>query len=179
MRDPRTRRAQKQLLFMVVDGSASMLDDGFLGASRAAGIVMNRLQAVINGEAELYLRFFDGALREQEFHADSPASARELMRIISDPTQYLGDWTEFAGTLKAAGQRAEEILKARGLRDPEIVLVTDGEAYVPSLSVLGGKRLLVFQVGEEENIALSKLARRSGGVGVYVGLQDGEVTETN
>lgn len=172
VRDPRTRRAQKQLLFMVVDGSASMLHYGLLGASRAAGIVMNRLRAVIDGEAELYLRFFDGELREQEFHADSPALARELMRIISDSTQYLGNSTEFAGTLTASSQRAEEILKTKGLRDPEIVFVTDGVAEVPPLSVLGGKKLHVFQVGEEENTALSDLARQSGGVGVYVGLDD-------
>lgn len=170
VRDPRTRRAQKQLLFMVVDGSGSMLHDGLLGASRAAGIVMNRLEAVIKGDAELYLRFFDGALREQEFHADSPDSARELMRIISDPTQYLGNSTEFEETLRVASQRAEEILAARGLRDPEIVFVTDGEADVPSLSVLDGKKLHVFQVGEEENYELSNLARQSGGVSVYIGL---------
>ncbi|HEU5187568.1 MAG TPA: VWA domain-containing protein [Candidatus Saccharimonadales bacterium] len=174
VRDPRTRRAQKQLLFMVIDGSGSMLGDGLLGASRAAGIVMNRLEAVIKGDAELYLRFFDGALRKQEFHADSPASARELMRVISDPAQYLGGSTEFEETLRAASQRAGEILANRGLRDPEIVFVTDGEAYVPPLSVLDNKKLHAFQVGEEENHELSDLARQSGGVGVYIGLRDWE-----
>jgi hypothetical protein len=172
VRNPRTRRAKKQLLFMVVDGSGSMLMDGALGASRAAGIVMNRLEAVINGDAELYLRFFDEELREQEFHADSPASARELMRIISDPAQYLGRRTEFSSTLTAASKRAEELLSARGLRDPEIVFVTDGEAPVPALSALNDKKLHAFQVGEEENTELSDLARRSGGVGVYIGLRN-------
>lgn len=62
-------------------------------------------------------------------------------------------------------------MQARGLRDPEIVFVTDGQAFVPDLSVLGGKKLHTFQVGEQENIRLSNLARQSGGVGVYVGLQ--------
>ena len=146
-----------------------------MGSSAQAGrlgIVMNRLRAVIDGDAELHLRFFDRALREQEFHADSPASARELVRIISDPAQYMGSSTGFESTLGAASERAEELLSARGLRDPEIVFITDGQAHVPELSVLDGKTLHVFQVGEEENLELSELARQSGGMGVYVGLQD-------
>jgi hypothetical protein len=170
VRDPRTRRDRKQLLFMVVDGSGSMLRDQCLGASRAAGIVMNRLRAVIDGNAELYLRFFDGALREEEFHADSPESARDLMRIISDPGQYMGNSTKFEDTLRAASNRSEVLLTARGLRDPEIVFITDGKAMVPDLSTLGGKKLHVFQVGEEEKTELSDLARQSGGVGIYVGV---------
>jgi hypothetical protein len=172
VRDPRTRRDQKQLLFMVVDGSASMLHYRALGASRAAGVVVNRLRAVISGDAELYVRFFDSNLREEEFHADSPASARELIRVVSRPQQYLGGFTIFEATLAAASTRAEQILSSRGLRDPEIVFVTDGAAPVPELSVLGGKKLHVFQVGESENLELSELARKSGGVGVYLGLED-------
>ncbi|MGD8374001.1 MAG: hypothetical protein PVI21_04040 [Candidatus Woesebacteria bacterium] len=173
VRNPRTRRAQKQLLFMVVDGSGSMwFDDSTIGASRAAGVVINRLEAVIKGEAELYLRFFDGGLREEEFHADSPATARELMRVVSDPAQYMGGSTEFASTLTSASRRAEEILTERGLRDPEIVFVTDGQAPVPNLSALGGNTLHAFQVGTTENQELSALARKSGGVGVYLGLRN-------
>lgn len=172
VRESQTRHDHKQLLFMVVDGSSSMLEDGMLGASRAAGIVMNRLEAVIAGEAELHLRFFDANLREQEFHADSPESARELMRIIADPTQYMGWSTVFDTTLAAASVRAEEIVVARNLRDPEIVFVTDGQAPVPALSALGGKKLHTFQVGEEENKELSRLARRSGGMGVYLALDE-------
>ncbi|HYG84030.1 MAG TPA: hypothetical protein VD907_04065 [Verrucomicrobiae bacterium] len=172
VRESRTRRTQKQLLFMVVDGSRSMLHDGRLGASRAAGIVMNRLRAVIDGDAELYLRFFDGALREEEFHADSPESARELMRIVSDPAQYMGYTTEFTGTLTAASKRSEEIVGDRDLRDPEIVFITDGQATVPSLSVVNGKLLHAFQVGVSENSDLTNLARQSGGIGAYLGLQD-------
>ena len=169
VRDPRTRKQQKQLLFMVVDGSSSMFNGKALSASRAAGIVMNRLEAVMEGHAELYLRFFDGSLREQEFHADSVESARELMRVISDAGQYQGSNTEFERTLKAASRRAEEVLKDRNLRDPEIVFVTDGQATVPELPVLKGNILHVFQVGRRENTTLSELARKSGGMAVYIG----------
>ena len=51
---------KKQLLFIIVDCSGSM--DSGKRIAKACGVVMNRLKAVIAGEAELYFSFFDTKL---------------------------------------------------------------------------------------------------------------------
>ena len=173
IRAPHTKRLKKQLLFLVVDGSGSMLDFRALSASRAVGVLLNRLQAVIDGDAELFIRFFDYDLREKEYHAKDANSARELLRIISDPGQYQGNGTAFQATLTSASSRVGELLKSGELRAPEMVLVTDGEAPIPALSVLGGYTMHLVQVGTEEVVELSEFARESGGVSVYAGAMMG------
>lgn len=173
IREPQTRHDKKQLLYMVVDGSGSMLEYNCLAASRAAGVVMNRLQAVIDGDAELYLRFFDETLREQEYHANSPESAQELMRIVSSPLSYMGDDTRFRQPLEVASQHVQKLMESQGLRDPELIFITDGEATVPPIETLHGIKMHTVQVGESENVRLSALARKSGGLGLYAGVTMG------
>jgi hypothetical protein len=172
VRDPHTRRKKKQLLYLVVDGSASMMWDGAVSASRAAGVVMNRLQAVIDGDAEVYIRFFDKDLRKKEYHAKDTTSARELMGVISDPNQYNGGGTVFTSTLGAASVRVQALMKLGHLKEPELVFVTDGDASIPPVSVLKGVKMHVVQVGTEEVTALSDLARESGGISVYAGVPE-------
>jgi len=172
IREPQTRRNKKQLLFMVVDGTASMLGDGATSASRAAGVLINRLQAVIDGDAELFIRFFDSTLREREYHAKDAKSARELIQIVSDPSQYLGTSTQFTPTLQAASVRIQELMKVGKLREPELMFVTDGSATIPDISVLNGVKMHTVQVGTSEVKALSKLARQSGGISVYAGFAE-------
>ncbi len=171
-RAPHTRRAKKQLLFLVIDGSGSMLDSGATSASRAAGVALNRLWAVIEGDAEVYVRFFDGTLRQKEYHAFDAASAHELMQIVTSPLQYRGGTTEFNSTLRASAERVQALMNEGQLREPELVLVTDGKANVPGISALQGVKMHVVQVGPEEVTELSDLARQSGGVSVYTGLME-------
>lgn len=172
VRDPHTRRNKKQLLYIVVDGSGSMMWDGAASASRAAGVVLNRLQAVIDGDAEVYVRFFDSSLRAKEYHAKNIESARELMQVVSDPNQYIGDDTVFTSTLDRACTRVQTLMQLGHLKEPELVFVTDGVATIPSVSVLKGVKMHAVQVGEEEVTALSELARKSGGISVYTGLAE-------
>jgi Mg-chelatase subunit ChlD len=169
VREPQTRRNKKQLLYLVVDGSSSMIWDGATSASRAAGVVLNRLQAVVDGDAEVHVRFFNDDLREQEYYAKDVASARELMRIVTDPTQYAGG-TRFDTTLAKASRRIQELVAAQNLREPELVFITDGDATVPDVSVLNGIKMHVVQVGPAEVERLSELAHTSGGINVYAGL---------
>lgn len=170
IREPRTRRDKKQLLYLVVDGTGSMLFDQCLAASRAAGVAMNRLKAVIDGDAEVYLRFFDSTLRTEEHHANSPESARALMRIVIDPMMYQGNETIFDQPLDRASRRTQELTASQGLHHPELVFVTDGAAVTPSLATLHGVKMHLVQVGVEEEMSLSKLARRSGGIAIYAGV---------
>jgi hypothetical protein len=170
VRDPQIHRDKKQLLFLVVDGSSSMIFDGAVSASRAAGVLMNRLQAVIDDDAEVFIRFFDGDLRKEEYHAHDATSARELIRVVTDRRLYNGSSTRFDTTLKAAVARVQELLDQQQLREPELVLVTDGHGVIPDVAVLQGIKLHVVQVGPTEVPELAELASRSGGINVSASL---------
>jgi Mg-chelatase subunit ChlD len=169
IREPQSRRDKKQLLFSLVDGSDSMLWYGALGASRAAGVIMNRLRAVIDGEAEVYLRFFDHTFRAKEYHAKDAASARELMRIVADSSQYRGG-TNFSKALSGGSDRVLQLMSQGTFRLPELMFVTDGDAMVPDISVLQGVKMHAVQVGAENVDELSELARQSGGIAKHVAL---------
>jgi|GEM_PF-2300844 len=172
VRETQTRRNKKQLLYLVVDGSGSMVWGGAVSASRAAGVVLNRLQAVIDGDAEVYVRFFNDDLRAEEYHAKDVASARELMRIVTDPTQYAGG-TRFDAALAKASRRIQELVASQNLREPELVFITDGDATVPDVSILNGIKMHSVQVGPTEVERLSELAHASGGINIYAGLSFG------
>lgn len=169
VRDPHTRRNKKQLLYLVVDGSVSMLNNNTSPASHAAGVVVNRLQAVIDGDAEVYVRFFDRELREKEYHACNIDTARELITVVGDVANYTGGNTVFSSTLMKASTRVLELMKSGDLKEPELVFITDGDAALPDISVLQGVRMHVVQVGDYEVPALSNMARQSGGISVYTG----------
>jgi len=163
VREPVTRHDKKQLLYMLVDGTGSMEGEP---VSRAVGVAINALERVIKGEAEVYLRFFDGELREQEYHADTPEAARELLQVVTDPANYQGSWTRFAEPLRIASERVNELVREGKFRFPEIVMVTDGAATIPDVSELNGTKLNTVQVGPRLVEDLAKLAEASGGVNI-------------
>jgi hypothetical protein len=166
IREPVTRRDKRQLLYCIIDGTGSMQGGA---AGRAAGVILNRLQAVVDGDAELYLRFFHIDLLDDEYHANSPESAASLMQVVTSPLSYLGNDTAFTEPLISARKRVQELVSAGNLRDEEIVMVTDGVAPVPSVKILGGTKLHVIQVGDHEIPDLSHLAMTSGGANLWVG----------
>jgi hypothetical protein len=164
VREPVTRHDKKQLLYMLVDGTGSMRGKP---VNRAVGVSINALERVIKGEAEIYLRFFDTKLGEQEYHADSPETARELLQVVTDPKNYSGWDTNFVEPLRAASERVNELVRKGKFRLPEIVMVTDGEAPIPDVSELHDLKLNVVQVGEYGLVEdLAKLAEASGGVNI-------------
>jgi uncharacterized protein with von Willebrand factor type A (vWA) domain len=50
---------KKQLLYILIDCSGSMVEDEGTRISLAAGVLINRLMALADGDATLYWRFFD------------------------------------------------------------------------------------------------------------------------
>lgn len=166
VREPITRKDKKQLLYILLDSSGSMNDESGKRIGRAVGVVLNRLQAVAKGEAELYLRFFDTELGAKEYHANSAESARKLMRIITNSSAYSGGGTNFVGPLTTAYRRINQLVASGTLRDPEVMMITDGEAYSPTKEQLAGLKLHVVQVGDEVVHKLAKLARATGGVNI-------------
>ena len=133
--------------------------------AKAGGVLLNRLKAVMAGEAEVYFRFFDGSPR-QEHHAATPEQAKALMSHVLERSNFSGGSTDIRAAVRAAVERIEELLASgEQLYKPEIVLVSDGEAAVPSREDLGGVRLHVFNV-ECAQAELVELARSTGGVGM-------------
>ncbi len=163
VRERCTRQEKRQLLYLLVDCSGSMSDGERI--AKAGGVLLNRLKAVMAGEAEVYFRFFDGSPR-QEHHAATPEQAKALMSHVLERSNFSGGSTDIRAAVRAAVERIEELLASgEQLYKPEIVLVSDGEAAVPSREDLGGVRLHVFNV-ECAQAELVELARSTGGVGM-------------
>lgn len=163
VRERCTRTEKRQLLYILVDCSGSMEDGERI--AKAGGVLLNRLKAVVAGEAEVYFRFFDGSPR-QEHHAATPEEAKALMTQVMERGNYSGGSTDIRAAVQVAAKRIEELIASgEQLYKPEICLVSDGEAAVPSREDLGGVRLHVFNV-ECAQPKLVELARSTGGVGI-------------
>lgn len=163
VRERCTRIERKQLLYIIIDCSGSMGSGQRI--YKAGGILMNRLKAVIEGEAELYVRLFDSDLK-QEHHAATPQEAREVMKYFTE-RNFSGGSTDIPGCAKAAQKRIDEIIAEGAHYRPELVVITDGDDDTTSLSAhdFPGTKLHAFVV-ECRNQHLTKLAERTGGVGV-------------
>ena len=163
VRERCTRIERKQLLYLIIDCSGSMGSGQRI--YKAGGILMNRLKAVIAGDAELYVRLFDNGLK-QEHHVATPEEAREVMKHFTE-SNYSGGSTDIPGCAKAAQTRIEEIIAEGAHYRPELVVITDGDDDTSGMSIkdFPGTKLHAFVV-ECRNQNLTKLAERTGGVGV-------------
>jgi len=152
---------KKQLLYLLIDSSRSMRGKRI---HVAGGVLMNRLKAVVKGEAEVFLRFFDGTVYD-EYHASTPEEAQELIKRF-ERNNFSGGNTRIAKALKKVRDTIEEKMKENSVYvRPEIVIVTDGEDDVASLNAKEFKPTVVHSVIVEcENDDLTKFARATGGV---------------
>lgn len=163
VRERCVRTEKRQLLYILIDCSGSMGNGERI--AKAGGVLLNRLKAVMAGEAEVYFRFFDGSPR-QEHHAATPEEAKALMTQVMSRGNYSGGSTDIRAAVQAAATRINELITSgEQLYKPEICLVSDGEAAVPNREDLGGVRLHVFNV-ECAQQELVELARSTGGVGI-------------
>lgn len=159
----RVRREEKQqLLYLICDCSGSMEDGQRI--AKAGGVIMNRLKAVVAGEAQMYVRFFDSRLYE-EHYASTPAEAKELIRRF-EAKNFSGGSTAIDACAREAQKRIEEIVAEGKVTRPEFVIVTDGDDSVRlTIEDLKGTKLHAFVV-ERSNSALTDLAVKTGGVGI-------------
>lgn len=156
------REEKKQLLYIIVDCSGSMKDGQRV--AKAGGVLFNRLKAVVAGEAELYVRFFDSRLHK-EHYASNAVEAKALMKVITEGN-FSGGSTNISGCAREAQKRIEEIVATTKTARPELVIVTDGDDSINlTLEELKGTKLHAFVV-EHGNKALTGLAIKSGGVGI-------------
>ena len=170
----RVRRVEKQqLLYILIDTSGSMEGSRMY---QAGGVLMNRLKAVISGDAQVYARFFDTKLHE-EHYASSPDAAKALMREFQE-YNFTGDGTRITESLKGAQERIEGLLKSgEALTRPELVIVTDGQdRNVSELdrADFGLTRVHAFVI-DNSDTRLVEFARSTGGVGVQIEAQEDDI----
>ena len=177
------REDNQQLLYVIIDCSASMryvkinVKKGFTYGnteeSRAAinsagGILFNRLKSVVNGDAQMYFRFFATQLYD-EYKATTPKEARDCIKTFKQE-RYEGGGTRITQCLLDAVDRIKELLDSNDLVEkPELCIITDGEDDVSRLRPIDftkhGLRLHSFIVSNV-NKDLVQLSRDTGGVGV-------------
>jgi Mg-chelatase subunit ChlD len=164
VRERARRTEKKQLLYILIDCSGSMEDGQRI--FKAFGVLMNRLKAVLAGDAELYVRLFDESLRTEHFAA-TPEEAKKLMNTFSE-RNFSGGGTDISGCVLKAHSRIEEIMREGRHHRPELVVVTDGDDKITiGAKDISGTRLHAFVV-ENRNEKLINLAKNTGGVGIYL-----------
>ena len=163
VRERVTRIERKQAIFILLDGSGSMSGRKHW---KATGVVMNRLKAVLSGDAVVYLSVFDTQISKPDC-ASTPEKARALIQKFSKGN-YSGGGTDIAAAVKAAYQFIEKEIEAgAALYRPEVVVLTDEDTSVSSLrkSEIPGTRVHGFAM-ERKNPSLVAFARSTGGVGI-------------
>jgi len=163
VRERVTTVEKKQAIFLLVDGSGSMNGKKHW---KASGVVMNRLKAVISGDAEVFLSVFDTELGSVD-HAGTPEEARELMKKFSKGN-FSGGGTDIATAVRAAHVLIEEkIASGEALYRPEVVVLTDEDTSITGLkkSEIPGTKVHGFAM-DVANKSLVDFARSTGGVGV-------------
>ncbi|MBI3952721.1 MAG: hypothetical protein HY336_02070 [Candidatus Doudnabacteria bacterium] len=162
VRERGIRSERKQLLYLIIDCSGSMKEGQRV--AKACGVLMNRLKAVLRGDAVLYWRLFDTKLREEHF-VSTPEEGKAAMRELA-AGNFSGGGTAIDACSRQALARIEEIAREGKIHRPELVVVSDGDDTVRlTPEDLGQTRLHAF-LAECSNPPLTALAGKSGGVGI-------------
>ena len=148
--------ASKQLLYMLIDCSGSMSEDRKLGAVMA--VLLNRLDGVVRGECELYVRYYEGDLFP-EYHIKDEKGAKDFFMLNKTKSYNMGG-TDIQNCLKKTIKRMGEI---PDVVKPEIMIVTDGNDHVDYMNTHGAIVHSIL-VGRVENVGLKTISRKSGGV---------------
>lgn len=155
---------QKQLLYILMDASGSMDQDN--RHQKAAAVVLNRLEAVRAGDAEVFIvPFAEGIVVSREMHAHDTETADTVEKQYRRGN-YHGGGTDIAKAMKQAIARMQE-LKTKDPEYfvyPELVVITDDDASMRLTTAdMQGIRVHGFAMGTR-NEALMQLAIATGGV---------------
>ncbi|OHA37454.1 MAG: hypothetical protein A2W65_04670 [Candidatus Taylorbacteria bacterium RIFCSPLOWO2_02_50_13] len=162
VRERVTKVVRKQAVFILVDGSGSMKGRKHW---KATGVVMNRLKAVLSGDAVVWVSVFDTSLTKAE-KATTPAEARELIKKFATGN-FRGGGTDIAGSVKAAHKAIETAMESgEMLYRPEVVVLTDDDSSAGvKQSEIPGTKVHGFAM-ESQNPTLMALAKATNGVGM-------------
>lgn len=163
VRERVTRTEKKQAIFILIDGSGSMRGSKH---HKATGVVMNRLKAVVDGDAEVWVSVFDTKLSAVH-HAGTPEEAKTLMKEFMKGN-FTGGGTDIAAAVKSAHDAIEKMITdGAALYRPQIVVLTDEDTSIArtNQSQIPGTVVHGFAI-ERKNKSLVEFARSTGGVGV-------------
>ena len=163
VRERVTRQEKKQAILILVDGSGSMSGEKHY---KATGVVMNRLKAVISGDAEVWISVFDTNMSKPS-HASNEEEARDLIKSFKN-NNFSGGSTNIAAAVKTAHNFIEEkIVSGEALWKPEIVVLTDEDPSISNLkkSQIKGTTVHGFAMSVK-NTSLVAFAKSTGGVGI-------------
>jgi len=122
VRDYQSRRLKKQALYLLIDVSGSMDDNGKQKSIYASGVALAFVRQAISEGSVYFLRFFDGT--PHKLHRITTKKDAEKMAEILVKKPYSGGGTRIDSAIK---QAIEDITK-----DPvkfekaEIMIITDG-----------------------------------------------------
>jgi uncharacterized protein with von Willebrand factor type A (vWA) domain len=164
---------KKQLLYILLDVSGSMADEDRARVQRAGGIVLNRLGAVMRGEAELYLCPYDDNIH-QEVQIKTKEEAFNALKFVREH-HYSGGGTDTPRAINHAIKRIEAIGNANAnLSKPDILVISDGlcgSRGVPSSSELLRNKIKIhaFMVADSDYTKeWSRIARGTGGIALAI-----------
>ena len=152
---------EQQLLYLLLDCSGSMGHDGF---AAAGGALMNRLTAVVRGEAVLYWRLFDGSPHKEHVARDATEAAASFKTLTQ--RSFSGGGTSIETAMITARDRCLELGRESGgkLGRPQILIVTDGGDSVDPDMQMEGITVNVLLCNGAGNGNLEQIAKQSGGV---------------
>jgi uncharacterized protein with von Willebrand factor type A (vWA) domain len=161
VRERVTRHEKKQAIFILLDGSGSMKGKRHW---KATGVVMNRLKAVLSGDAEVFVSVFDAQLGKVR-RASTPEEARQLIKDFA-AGNFTGGGTDIGAAIKAAHKYMEDLItKGEMLYRPEICVLTDEDTSVGKKSDVPRTTVHGFAM-EVANPKLVAFAQSTGGIGI-------------
>jgi uncharacterized protein with von Willebrand factor type A (vWA) domain len=151
----------KQLLYMIIDCSGSMGGERYW---KAGGVLMNRLKAVVKGDAQLIWRLFDDKAYE-EHYAKTVADAYTGLDFMRNGKNFGGGGTNFDVALKSAAKSIRDNIAKHGFIKPEIMIVTDGDGHTDmTKKTLDNCVVHAVCVTESVNHSLVRLTKETGGI---------------
>lgn len=153
---------KKQLIYLLIDSSGSMTSYGRF--FQACGVLMNRMKAVISGDAEVYWSFFDYS-PGKEYHVATKEDAKATIRRLLNTGSFSGGGTNFDRSIKEVHERMERKLQDNpNLIRPDLLLITDGDCgcSLTPKDIVGTKLHTVIVNGKLRD-CLKKLSEHTGG----------------
>ena len=157
-----TVQEKKQCVFILLDVSGSMHGEKHL---KATGVVMNRLKAVLSGDAVVYFAAFDTKMSTVH-KAENPEEAKDLIKKFREHN-FSGGGTNIPAGVKGAHEYMQEKMQeGEMLYKPEVVVLTDEDSSSAGIkaSEVPGTRVHGFAMSVE-NKPLVQFCESTGGVG--------------